>query len=361
MNKQNKTKNKHVSIIVLNFRQADLTIGCIKSLLKQTYTKNDILVIDNDSGDGSYEKINSVFKSSSKVKVYQTGKNLGYAGGNNFGVKKAKGEYIAILNNDTVVKKDWLEWLVKGLESEDNVKVVGAEMPIVGRDNQVPDYKKRFVTKTLTGYSVFVDRKKTISDITFVDQFSAGGCAFIYDRKIIDLPFPDEYFIYAEDTYFNWVVQLMGYKVIKATKSYGDHFHNMVRKTASSSLNYYMIYLAERNIYLNLLTLYELKNVFRVFPLMLLKILLRNIYEPRKIPAHLKSYLWILFHPNYIYSKRKMINKLRRVSDSKIVSMLSYKIYDESKMSSSGFALRLANKIAYYYCKLVGLRTVEFL
>ncbi|MBC8495001.1 glycosyltransferase family 2 protein [archaeon] len=349
-----------VSILVLNFKQAKLTIDCVESLLKQTYKDFEIVIIDNNSEDGSFETFKKEFKNNKKIKVMQTGKNIGYAGGNNYAVKRTNSDYVAILNNDTVVQKDWLEWLVKGFKIDPKVKVVGADMPVVGHKNPKVDSKKVGVTKTLTGYSVFFNRKKPLKDDTFVDQFSVGGCALIYDRSVIDLPFPEEYFIYAEETYFNWLIQLMGYRVIKATKSRGDHFHNIVKKTGGSKINHRFTFLAERNMYINMLIFFSPKNTLKIIPLMILKAILRNLIEVKKIPDHLKAYLWILFHPKYIHEKRKFIRSVRKVSDDIIVNRLSYKIYDPKKMTSFNSLMSFINKFVWVYCWIVRLKTIEF-
>ena len=99
-----------VSVIVLNFNQYKLTIDCIESLLKQSFEDFEIILIDNFSKDESYKKFMDKFENNPQIKIFQTNKNLGYTGGNNFGVTKSNGNYIAILNNDTEVEQDWLLW-----------------------------------------------------------------------------------------------------------------------------------------------------------------------------------------------------------------------------------------------------------
>lgn len=346
-----------VSIIVLNFNQYELTINCIKSLFKQSFNDFEIILIDNFSQDGSYERFIETFEKDSRVKIHQTLKNLGYTGGNNFGVKQCLGEYIAILNNDTIVDKDWLYWLVKGLESNEKIKIVGSEMYTVGNKREV-DYSKENVTKTLTGYTVFY-KVKDYKKSNFVESFSAGGCSFIYDKSIIDFPFPEEYFAYAEDSHFNWLVQLKGYKVVKAIKSTGDHFHNAVRKNSDKKFNSYLVYLSERNNYINLFVFYNFLNTFKIFPLMVLKALLNNFYYPKNSLSYLKAYVWILVNPVYIFKKRRNIQSQRKVKDEELIKRMSYKIYDESKIPRYKNILKLVNKMSYLHCKIFRIKTVE--
>jgi len=88
------------------------------SLLRTTYPNYEIIMIDNHSTDDS---IDFVRKNYPSVKIYDSGKNLGYAGGNNFGIEKANGEFVLLLNNDIEVTSGWLEPIIKEFEADENV------------------------------------------------------------------------------------------------------------------------------------------------------------------------------------------------------------------------------------------------
>ena len=76
-----------ISIIVLNWNGKDDTIECIQSLFKINYSNFDIIIVDNGSTDNSVEIFKKEF--TKKIHIIETKKNLGYAGGNNFGIKYA--------------------------------------------------------------------------------------------------------------------------------------------------------------------------------------------------------------------------------------------------------------------------------
>jgi len=95
-----------ISIIVLNYNAGELLLNCINSLMKSTYQNIEILVVDNISSDDSHTKCKKQFPD---IKLIQNRKNLGYCGGNNVGIKEAKGEFIVILNPDTIVEENWLD------------------------------------------------------------------------------------------------------------------------------------------------------------------------------------------------------------------------------------------------------------
>lgn len=117
-----------VSVIVLNWnRQAD-TLECLESLRRVDYPNFEIIVVDNASTDGSVAAIRRAYPD---VIVLQNDDNLGYAAGNNVGIRYAKehgSDYVFILNNDTVVDPQVLTPLVETMEREPDVAVAGSRI-----------------------------------------------------------------------------------------------------------------------------------------------------------------------------------------------------------------------------------------
>ena len=104
----NKTIKSLVSIIILNYNAGQILFDCVESVIKTNYNNFEIIIIDNASEDKSYRKCKEKFKN---VKLIENEKNLGYCEGNNIGIKNAKGEFIVILNPDTIVEPEWLDEL----------------------------------------------------------------------------------------------------------------------------------------------------------------------------------------------------------------------------------------------------------
>ena len=90
-----------VSVIVLNYNAGELLVNCINSLKKSLHTNLEIIIVDNISSDNSQKKCKEKFP---EIKLIQNNKNLGYCGGNNVGIKEAKGEFI-IMKMMTLLKK----------------------------------------------------------------------------------------------------------------------------------------------------------------------------------------------------------------------------------------------------------------
>lgn len=122
---------KTVLILVLNWKEASLTIDCLKSLNELVKIKFDILVLDNNSNDQSVKKINSFILASGfqNISIIENSSNLGYAAGNNIGIKygiKNGYEYIWLLNNDIEVDKNSLSNAIKKLDN--GFDVVGSKI-----------------------------------------------------------------------------------------------------------------------------------------------------------------------------------------------------------------------------------------
>lgn len=122
---------KTVLILVLNWKEASLTINCLKSLNELVKINFDILVLDNNSNDQSVKKINDFILTSdfNNISIIENSSNLGYAAGNNIGIKygiKKGYEYIWLLNNDIEVDKNSLSNAMKKLDN--GFDVIGSKI-----------------------------------------------------------------------------------------------------------------------------------------------------------------------------------------------------------------------------------------
>lgn len=98
-----------ISIIILNYNAGKLLFDCIESILKTQYRNFEIIIVDNASSDQSHIKCKEMFP---QVRIIENEKNLGYCEGNNVGIRQARGEFLVILNPDTIVSPDWLTELL---------------------------------------------------------------------------------------------------------------------------------------------------------------------------------------------------------------------------------------------------------
>ncbi len=112
---------KSVNIFVLNWNGRDLTLDCLASLEKVTYSNANVIVIDNGSTDDSVVSIKEQYP---ETDIIEFPTNLGFAGGNNAGFQSTadKADYTIFLNNDTIVDSNFVEPLINELETKSNTK-----------------------------------------------------------------------------------------------------------------------------------------------------------------------------------------------------------------------------------------------
>ncbi|MDP6052764.1 MAG: glycosyltransferase family 2 protein [Candidatus Latescibacteria bacterium] len=128
------THNPSVAIIILNWNGLNDTLACLQTVSNLRYNALEIIVVDNGSSDGSVETIHKTFPG---VQVIENTSNLGFAEGNNVGIRRAltDTDYILLLNNDTTVHPDLLHHLIPVVEKDPSIAVAG---PVICYDEE-PD------------------------------------------------------------------------------------------------------------------------------------------------------------------------------------------------------------------------------
>ena len=224
-----------VSFIVVNWNGEKTIAECLDSLLIQTYQNNEIIFVDNHSSDSSPELVKDKYDID---KFLVLDRNYGYAEANNIGFQHIKGEYIALVNNDAVLDKSWLEKAMN-VFSNDAFKNVGSAA------TKIIDYHQRNAIDTAgveyLGFGAGWDYKGLSADSAEVNQrkevFGACATAALYKKEIIDKIglFDPRYFIYFEDTELAFRLRLFGYKCIYEPEAVCYH-HGGVKKDKESRL-----------------------------------------------------------------------------------------------------------------------------
>jgi len=141
-----------LSVIILNYNVRYFLEQCVASVQEALVNiDSEIIVVDNDSSDDSCEMIQSRFP---KVKLIENSSNLGFPKGNNIGVAAAKGNYICILNPDTVVADDTFEKILAFAEKQNNLGIVGCKL-IDGSGNFLPESKRGIPTPFVALTKIF--------------------------------------------------------------------------------------------------------------------------------------------------------------------------------------------------------------
>jgi hypothetical protein len=228
-------------IILLNWNGWRDTIECIGSCLKLAYPNYHILIVDNGSTDGSEAILRERFPA---IEMLQTGENLGFAGGNNVGMRHALdagADYIWLLNNDTIVDPNALQELVKAAEAEKGLSMVGSKIYYYGEPNKIwfaggiwsPN--KLFLQHRGEG-EIDNGQYDEISPVYFIT-----GCSLLIKADLIRrIGFMSaDYFLYWEDTDWSARAHRAGARVLYAPKSLVWHKIAASIETKSYLQGYY--------------------------------------------------------------------------------------------------------------------------
>ena len=187
---------------------------CLKSVLDATSNIDaEIIVVDNNSEDDSCSMVKALFP---KVTLIENKTNSGFSKGNNIGVKIAKGEYICILNPDTVVAEDTFIKLLKFADSKDNLGIVGCKL-INGIGCFLPESKRNIpfiksaLLKLVGNSNRYYANHLKENETGKVDIFVG---AFMFMKKTVYTEmngFDEDYFMYGEDIDLSYKVLKAGY------------------------------------------------------------------------------------------------------------------------------------------------------
>lgn len=138
LEKEYKKKNNKVSVIIVTYNNLDLTKRCLYSVEKYSNYENlEVIIVDNNSQDGTKEYLKEYAKNKKNVKVILNEENLGFSAGNNIGIKNATGDYIVLLNNDTFVTPNWIERLMAHFELDNKIGLVGPRTNNIGNEAKI--------------------------------------------------------------------------------------------------------------------------------------------------------------------------------------------------------------------------------
>jgi len=301
-----------VTILVLNFNGKTHLKKCLDSLLTTNYPHFNIVVIDNGSTDRSTEFLKSNYPS---VKVIRHHQNYGYALGYNLVIDKIENEYIVLLNNDILVKPDWLKELMTHIKNED-VAAVAPKMKFLHEKTRINS-----TGGSCDIYGVGLNRGNGEVDMEQYDLiqevfYGNGGALLIKKRVWREIgPFDERYFMYGEDLDWCWRARLKGYKIIYVP--HAEVYHHW-RGSGGS-----MVTLLERHWLSTILKNYSLKTLIKIMPKYLALKTLKTMWlithaKSTEKLAVIDAILWNLFNLRGTWRKRTQVQTSRKLPDAEI-------------------------------------------
>ena len=225
-----------VYVILLNWQGWRDTIACLESLASLDYTNYRVLVVDNGSTDDSVARIRAAHP---QVPIIETGRNLGFSGGCNVGVRRALEEgadYVWLLNNDTTVDPQALSTMVAVAEADPGVGAVGSVLYYLDSPKDIQAWgggrvcfwtgRSRHLLNPVTGATL---------------HYLTAASVFIRRRALEDLGLLDEntFFMYWEDTDYSFRLRKAGWRLAVADQSIVFHKEHAATGKGSPLLDYY--------------------------------------------------------------------------------------------------------------------------
>jgi len=327
LNVRNLHKNIKVSVIIVNWNGKQHLEECLNSLSKQTFKAFETILVDNGSTDGSIEFVEEHFP---VVKVIKLNYNKGFCRGNNIGLQHARGDFIALLNNDTLVDMQWLEELYRAMTKHSHVGICAS---------CIVNYYSRDVLDTagdgfdLCGVGYKIGEGMPVTEFQ-KERYVFGACAgaALYRRSMIDeIGFFDErFFAVGEDLDLSFRARLAGYKCLYVPDAIV--YHKIGRTVGQNSD--FLLYHSRRNVEYTFFKNMPFPLIILTFPLHIIYNLLTfaQAFFDKRIRIFLKSKKDFLKNFKEIHMLRKEIQEKRKISLKELLFSFSkhylcYKVF----------------------------------
>lgn len=228
-----------ISIVIPNYNGERYLKECLASIAEQTETDYEVIMIDNASTDANYEWLQETgcyFK--------QLDCNYGFSRAVNEGIRVAKGEYVLLLNNDTVLAPDFLRQMKRCIEKDERIFAVSSKMIAYHDRTLIDDAGDEY---TVLGWTLKCGDGKSIGHYTKEREvFSACAGAALYRKVVFEEIgyFDEQFFAYMEDVDISYRGRIYGYRNVYCPDA---HVYHIGSATSGSRYNDFKVRLAARN------------------------------------------------------------------------------------------------------------------
>lgn len=236
-----------VTIVIPNYKGKEYLLSCVKSLYEKDDTQKKILIIDNASDDGSIEEVRKVYPD---IECVMLDKNYGFCKAVNIGIKKADTPYVILLNNDTVIKENYVGCLLETIKKYPDTFSIEPKM-IQYHDLTKIDSAGTYYNAL--GWAFAYGKDKSVERYKHPRKiFASCAGAAIYRREVFEeIGFFDEkHFAYLEDIDVGYRARIAGYvnryepgaEVIHVGSAASGARYNEFKIRLSSRNNIYLLY-----------------------------------------------------------------------------------------------------------------------
>jgi GT2 family glycosyltransferase len=307
-----------LSILILHYN-ADTLRDCLTSLWLVASAETEVVLVDN----GSERNVARLAEAFGFVRYVRADQNLGFAGGNNFGLSHCRGKYVLLLNDDVVVNGDFAKVLSTYLDQHPQVGIVQGKMILPRFDSRL-DVCGSFLTRYGLPYNYGFLKTDEPKYQASYPVFCGKGACLMFRREIIDriggFLFDDDFFCYYEESDFCHRAWIAGYEVHFVPSPPIQHFMGSTSGASQSSfvLRYYL-----RNMAFSLLSNLSFSSRLRILPLFFLSFLISMViaalmFKWSQFAAHWGAITYCALRYGKIVQRRRVVKEIRVQSDRQI-------------------------------------------
>jgi len=330
-----------ISIVIVAYESGPALTRCLESLEPEVDRQGEVIVVDN--GDNGAEVAEA--RTLSFVRMLTPGENLGFAGGCNLGARHATGTTLVFLNADTVVAPGAIEALVGRLD-DPAVGITTARLRLLDRPELLNSAGN---VLHVTGLAWAGRYGEPAEQVTHEEEvpYPTGAAMAVRTRLFWELGgFTEELFMYQEDLEFAWRARLRGLRIVLVPNADVYHDYEYGRNPAKH-------YFLERNRLVFVLSAYSGRLIVLLSPVLvstelgMLVLALKDGWARDK----LAGWGWCLRRAGWLTKRRRMTQKLRRVSDRDLAAHLT-SVIDPAMIAVPGL-VRVVNPLLEGYWSLV--------
>lgn len=230
-----------VSIVIVNWNGANVLLRCLQALAAQTYTDYEIILVDNASTDHSLEGLTPP----ANLQIVRLERNCGFAAANNIGARIARGNWLALLNNDAFPKPDWLAQLMSAADVQPPETFFASRL-VQAKDTTKLDGEGDIYHVSGLAWRRNHNRSILEASDKMEEVFSACAAAALYPREAFLQTggFDEDFFSYHEDIDLAFRLRLQGYRCLYIPSAVVEH----VGSASYGKRSDFAIYFGHRNL-----------------------------------------------------------------------------------------------------------------
>ncbi len=240
-----------VAIILINWNGFDFTSACLKSLRELEFPDYRVILVDNDSENQEGKRL---FSSFPEIILLENEENLGFAAGNNVGIRKALEDgysHVLLLNNDTEVEPDFLGEMLRKFKSDEKLGVVQPLVNFLHQKDTIWSAGGKW--NDFFGRAITMGDRKPMSEYSLKDtslDWATGCCMLISRSALLEVGLLNEsYFAYFEDVEWSLRFKKKGFGIVLASKAlvYHEAGASSKKKHSEGTLSAKVFYYHVRN------------------------------------------------------------------------------------------------------------------